>query len=298
MTKFGNPFNFKSRNIKAQFEAAINLPMGGIDAPPPWEPLSPELPKTRLTHDTQKDATFISPPAAESETIDLRTNPDAQAVKANIGILMYQEKKVLANLKRLDLLSTQVDEHPVEFANAVVAGDIRIGDKTNEAVAAWLPEYVKNDRFNIAQKAINDETINAQLDEWVMLEEMYENEEMRAKMTEEQKKRLQRYEKNIDPNGTQDGNNFAALPEPVIVSKTPAINWAQYGVVGDSIDAVHANVLKTLGSDSKPEDIAIDGSIKNKFGQPDARYMDREAYMATATAEEKAALAAAKKGKA
>lgn len=266
--------------------------MGGIDAPPPFEPLSPVQPKgPRYSHESQKDATFIEPPSAVTETIDLNTNPDAQAIKANIGILMYQEKKVLANLKRLDLLSTQVQEHPVEFAKAVIAGDIKIGDKTNEVVARWLPGYVKEDRFKIAQKAVKQEVIDAQADEWIMLENMHKDPETRKTMTDEQKKRFLRYEKGLNP----DGIDFASLPEPVTASKTPAINWAQYGVVGDSLDAVHANVLKTFGYDQKLEEIATDGSIMNKYGQPDARYMDREDFMATATQEEKDAAKVKKK---
>lgn len=266
--------------------------MGGIDAPPPFEPLSPVPTKgPHYAHDNQKDATFIEPPSAATETIDLNTNPDAQALKANIGILMYQEKKVLANLKRLDLLSTQVDEHPVEFAKAVIAGDIKIQDKTNEVVAKWLPQYVKEDRFKIVQKAIKDEVIEAQFEEWTRLENMHKDPETRKTMTEEQKRRFKRYEKGLNP----DGIDFASLPEPVNVSRGPAINWAQYGVVGDSLDAVHANVLKTLGSDKEPKEIATDGTIKSQYGQPDARYMDREVFMASATQEENDAAKAQKK---
>lgn len=322
LNKHGNPFKLNSRNVGPQFEEAIKHSMGGIPSPPPFEPLSPEQPKGPLfTHEKQQNATFMNAPRAAPETVDMNTNPDALAIKANIGILMYQEKQVMANIKRLDMLSEQVDKHPIEFAKAVLAGDIKVGNKTAEAVAQWLPEYVKNGRFETQKKAMDKEELERQVEEWFALEKMMKNGD---KMTEEQKRKLAWYEKN-DAESVEleefnrmhnageectdeqkarfaylkskghEGIKFESLPEPVVVSKTPAINWAQYGVVGDSFDAVHANVLKTFGCDRKPEEIATDGSIKGNYGLSDARYMDREALMAQAQEEEKEAAAKRRK---
>ena len=230
---------------------------------------------------------FIDPPKAEERTIDLATNPDAQAVKANIGILMFQDKSTLANLQRLDQLSQQVEKYPREFAMAVMSGDIREGD--NEKVNDWLYNYVKGERFEVSKRLIEEDKqseSDRQVDEWTALEKMRDKSEA---MTEEQRKRLEWFE---DPNKTTtySGLKFADFPKPVNVAKTPAINWAQYGVVGDSLDAVHENVLRNMalgdGNDEKPATIATDGSIKDQYGNPDPRYMDRDAYAAHVAEEE------------
>lgn len=261
--------------------------MSGVPPPPEFEPLTPPKPRNNFTHTSQQDATFIDPPKAQEKTIDLATNPDAQAVKANIGILMFQDKITLANLQRLDQLSQQVEKYPKEFAMAVMSGDVRTGD--NEKVNDWLHNYVKGERFKVSKRLIEEDEqgeSDRQVDEWVALEKMRDNKEP---MTEEQRKRLEWFE---DPNKTTaySGLKFADLPKAVAVAKTPAINWAQYGVVGDSLDAVHDNVLKNTAmgneNDEKPATIATDGSIKDQYGNADPRYMDREAYIAQAAEED------------
>lgn len=261
--------------------------MSGVPPPPEFEPLTPPKPRNNFTHASHQGAMFIDPPNAEEKTIDLATNPDAQAVKANIGILMFQDKTTLANLQRLDQLSQQVEKYPKEFAMAVMSGDIRTAD--NEKVNDWLHNYVKGERFKVSKRLIEEDEqceSDRQVDEWIALEKMRDNKEA---MTEEQKCRLAWYE---DPNKTTTyiGKSFADFPKPVSVAKTPAINWAQYGVVGDSLDAVHENVLKNIalgnGNDEKPATIATDGSIKDQYGNADPRYMDREAYLAQAAEDD------------
>lgn len=261
--------------------------MSGVPPPPEFEPLTPPKPHNCFTHTSQQDAIFIDPPKAEEKTIDFASNPDAQAVKANLGILMFQDRTTLANLQRLDLLSQQVDKYPKEFALAVMAGDIRTGD--NEKVNDWLHNYVKGERFAVSKRLIEEDEqgeSDRQVDEWISLENMRDNKEA---MTEEQKKRLEWFE-DRNKTTTYSGLKFADFPKPVAIAKTPAINWAQYGVVGDSLNAVHENILRNIacgnGNHGKPATIAMDGSIKDQYGNPDPRYMDREAYVAQAAEED------------
>ncbi len=51
-----------------------------------------------------------------------------------------------------------------------------------------------------------------------------------------------------------------ALPTPQTVVRTPPINWAQYGIVGESLDKMHADQV-ARPSEGMPARIGADGQI-------------------------------------
>ncbi|RDW84371.1 hypothetical protein BP6252_01961 [Coleophoma cylindrospora] len=59
---------------------------------------------------------------------------------------------------------------------------------------------------------------------------------------------------------TPTAKSWPALPTPQNVVRQPAINWTQYGVIGESLDKLHAD-QKARPNEGKPQRIGADGTF-------------------------------------
>ncbi len=66
-----------------------------------------------------------------------------------------------------------------------------------------------------------------------------------------------------DINGTEEEKNrrksWPKIPVPQNVARTPPINWAQYGIVGESLDKLHKDQVDRP-SEGSPRKLGVDGS--------------------------------------
>lgn len=218
---------------------------------PPFSPITPTLAAARLdtsvpalpqqplrtyTH-SKPDATFIPPPPAPVEVIDFDSNTDVLAVKSAISVLQLQKKKAAQDIRTLQRFKNQAMQDPEAFLRAADLGEIRTeGDAT-------FPEDSEEE---------DDEEGDGDV-------------EMNG--TGEQTTKADVHKAGAE-NGTaqktKSHTSFPPLPVPQKVVKVPPINWAQYGVIGDSLDKLHNDQLRhpTPGS---PARLGPDGQVLNGY---------------------------------
>lgn len=217
---------------------------------PPYSPITPTLAAARLdtnvpalpqqplrtyTH-SKPDATFIPPPPAPVEVIDFDSNTDVLAVKSAISVLQLQKKKAAQDIRTLQKFKNQAMQDPEAFLRAADMGEIRTDGDT-------FPE-------------LSEEEDEDEMDRDV---EMNGTEEQET-MGEEQKDASMK-------NGTSHTKaqtSFPPLPVPQKVVKVPPINWAKYGVIGESLDKLHNDQLKQPTSGS-PARLGPDGQVLNGY---------------------------------
>ncbi|KFY00442.1 hypothetical protein V490_01351 [Pseudogymnoascus sp. VKM F-3557] len=227
---------------------------------PPYSPITPTLAAARLdtnvpaipqqpvrtfTHSSKPDATFIPPPPAPVEVIDFDSNTDVLAVKSAISVLQMQKKKAAQDIRTLQRFKNQAMQDPEAFLRAAEKGEIRTDGDT-------FPELSEEEDENDVD---GDVEMNGA--------------EKQAPETEEQKEAGAR-------NGTSQAkaqSSFPPLPVPQKVVKVPLINWAQYGVIGDSLDKLHNDQLRhpTPGS---PARLGPDGQVLNGYNSTEAEMRD------------------------
>lgn len=65
----------------------------------------------------------------------------------------------------------------------------------------------------------------------------------------------------------KQSEKWPRLPEQQDVVRTPPINWSQYGIIGESLDKLHADQV-AHHSDGLPAKIGLDGQVTNVQGGP------------------------------
>ncbi|OBT84961.1 hypothetical protein VE02_06669 [Pseudogymnoascus sp. 03VT05] len=227
---------------------------------PPYSPITPTLAAARLdtnvpplpqqplrtyTH-SRPDATFIPPPPAPLEVIDFDSNTDVLAVKSAISVLQLQKKKAAQDIRTLQRFKNQAMQDPEAFLRAADMGEIRTdGDAT-------FPEDSEEE---------DEDDVDGDV-------EMNGTEERATKVKEHKEAGMK--------NGTahtKAHSSFPPLPVPQKVVKVPPINWAQYGVIGDSLDKLHNDQIQhpTPGSPARlgPDGQVLNGYTGNEFEMRD-----------------------------
>lgn len=260
-----------SGNGTSQFTPQASATPQEEVTPPPRPTYSPVSPTTRTSalddrggsqpvkfykHE-QADATFIAPPVAPVETVDMDTNPDALALKANCSVLQMQERKLLADITMLERMRNAGKKDPRGFVRAMENGTIR----TEEGLNGVLP------RLAHALRTAHEDSRTAKGHaEEVKKEERIEDEQNtrinHADMDTVDDTNMLDASTSSYTNGDVDTSAFEgmAFPRPLKISKTPIINWAQYGVVGPSFDKLHED-LYTNPPASQPAQLGPDGQV-------------------------------------
>ncbi|KFY23112.1 hypothetical protein V493_06069 [Pseudogymnoascus sp. VKM F-4281 (FW-2241)] len=216
---------------------------------PPYSPITPTLAAARLntnvpalpqqplrtyTH-SKPDATFIPPPPAPLEVIDFDSNTDVLAVKSAISVLQLQKKKAAQDIRTLQRFKNQAMQDPEAFLRAADMGEIRTdGDAT-------FPEVSEEE-----EEGEGDVEMNG---------------------TKEQTTKTDVHKANADNRTTTQTKtppSFPPLPVPQKVVKVPPINWAQYGVIGESLDKLHNDQLRHPAPGS-PARLGPDGQVLNGY---------------------------------
>lgn len=134
------------------------------------------------------------------EPIAFDSNPDVLALRSAVTILQLQRQRALADIQRLSAAKDAALDRPAEFVHDLAEGRVRHG----------------GDGLFPARDDDDDEDEDGE----------DAGEDLAA-----------------TAGGGKDESKdkaWATLPGPQNVVRTPPINWAQYAVVGDSLDKLHA----------------------------------------------------------
>ncbi|KAI1437531.1 hypothetical protein GGR50DRAFT_644137 [Xylaria sp. CBS 124048] len=206
---------------------------------PPLNPVPDPAPRRTYTHNSHVDARAARP--LPTQPIDFDSNPDVLALKSAISILQMQRKKAERDMATLSRVKNTALADPESFVRDLTTG--RVG--------------VEGER--LLYSGAQDEDSNSEESESELESESNEEEE------EEEAKGKQADDNNIDMSSVNPGASesqpattaieekakikpsvkmaqppqWAAIPKPQNIVRCPPINWAQYAVVGESLDKLH-----------------------------------------------------------
>lgn len=193
---------------------------------PPVSPLTPPLPaqdavpRQIYTH-SQPAQTAVAMPAPEPISLD--ENTDAIALRSAIAILQIQARKAEGDIKTLARIRQKALADPQAYAEAVKAGEIvsEGGDLFNPLPLEDEDEEDDEDDDDVKMEGVED--TGAKVD-------------------------------------APKDEKWEKLPKPQQVVRMPPINWEKYGVMGESLDKLHAD-QKKRPNEGKPQVIGRDGKL-------------------------------------
>lgn len=196
--------------------------------------------RERYTHMNQ--APQVSMPQPKPQTIDYEHNPDVLAMKSTISILQLQAKNAQRDMVTLQKIKERAMEDPEGFVENLK------GEKEKEKVAP------RGRRRELVDPKRGEEGLPMEI-ESSSDEDEDENED-------------------TEMSGTSQANGVLApaadapwekLPTPQNIVRCPPVNWAKYGVMGESLDRLHEDQVRRP-SQGKSATIKADGTTSHVFG--------------------------------
>ncbi|KAK0628428.1 hypothetical protein B0T17DRAFT_490186 [Bombardia bombarda] len=233
-----------------------------------------------FTHPSHPDqvATAQLPPA---EPIAFDDNPDVLALKSAISILQLQRARATADMQALSRAKAAAVADPSAFVADLAAGRVGMGGDplfpsssnnnpdddddddddmdTSSSDSDGSSSGDEQDQEELEQgSAIGPETLPPRNENDKDGDTYMGDNSSASKSTPTQKgnenipSSTKKRRKNKHHNNTQPSAATASwrtLPKPQTVVRCPPVNWAQYGVVGESLDKLHAEQVAapTLG---------------------------------------------------
>lgn len=178
------------------------------------------------THTQQAPQVSMPQPKPSPQTIDLSQNPDALAVKSAISILQMQMRNAKRDMVTLQRIKERAMEDPEGFVGSLKEGEQREREENAR----------KRGRMVVDTESSSDEDED---------EESEEGQQVNGAQAETPK--------------------WEALPTPQNVVRCPPVNWAKYGVMGESLDKLHDDQIRRP-SQGIPATINADWSTTHKYG--------------------------------
>ncbi|KAH7035290.1 uncharacterized protein B0I36DRAFT_360683 [Microdochium trichocladiopsis] len=224
---------------------------------PPYSPITPPLRASELperpeyTHLNQLPQTAVEPP--RPEPIDFASNPDVLALQSAIAILQMQKRKASADMVALSKAKEAALADPAAFL-----ADLGSGKVAQEGDNLFIGEGGDSDSSSDGGSDTDDESgVPSSISEDPGTAAMAPRRQRKPKA------RASRAGK--QPTAKQSSQPWHNLPKPQNVVRMPAINWAQYAIVGESLDKLHQEQVSapTQGS---PAVMQADGTYEFTFG--------------------------------
>ncbi|KAK4158136.1 hypothetical protein C8A00DRAFT_11047 [Chaetomidium leptoderma] len=201
-----------------------------------------------FTHTTQTEQVGIAPPPAQP--IDFDSNPDVLALKSAISILQLQRARATADIQSLSRARDAALANPEAFAADLESGRVRVeGDPlfSGAGRAGGLP----GDDSDSDSESESDPDEQQEPEDGNVRQEVTPGSEDKtdsdnADMADAPNPRKPKPKGKHNPNTTTTTTDttqpppWHKLPKPQSVVRCPPINWAQYGVIGESLDKLHA----------------------------------------------------------
>ena len=198
----------------------------GSPPAPPFSPITPVMNTASLEiagqhHEVPPpDQSRPEPPAPVP--FSESDNADAIALRSALSILQMQRQRSLQDLKTLERQKAAAAADPKAFVTELAAG--RINTEADMGVFG-------------GQIKIRDDSD---------MEDEAASKTEKASSTENEKR--------------QAGSTFANIPRPQDIVRCPPINWAQYHVVGESLDKLH-NEQKERPSATQPTGDGLNSQV-------------------------------------
>ncbi|KXJ95781.1 hypothetical protein Micbo1qcDRAFT_157846 [Microdochium bolleyi] len=210
---------------------------------PPYSPITPPLraselpPRPEYTHLEQLPQTTVEPP--QPEPIDFASNPDVLALQSAISILQMQRRKAAADMVVLSRAKEAALEDPAAF----------LADLDNRKIG-----YEGDGLFTGGGQDGDSSDSDSDDDDGDVDMNLCKASNADSATSKSSKQPNSRKSTSTGTNRTptdqQAPKPWHKLPKPQNVVRMPAINWAQYAVVGDSLDRIHQEQVRapTQGS--------------------------------------------------
>ncbi|KAK4099784.1 hypothetical protein N658DRAFT_498027 [Parathielavia hyrcaniae] len=237
------------------------------------------------THTSQTDQVGIAPPPAQP--IDFDSNPDVLALKSAISILQLQRARATADIQTLNRAKQAALANPEAFGADLAAGKVRVeGDplfSPGTRAGNVAGDHSASDSSSSSSDDDDDEEAEAEAEEPNKEQSHKSKSKSKAEQAPEHRppkprpKPKPKHKQKAKHTDTQPAPPWQTLPKPQNIVRCPPINWAQYGVVGESLDKLHAEQLAAptpgapvaLGPGGAYDPAAIVGG--NQAGEPPRR---------------------------
>lgn len=166
------------------------------------------------------------PPGPVSES----TNFDAIALRAAISVLQVQRARSARDIQRLHDLKAAALSEPERFAQDLLAGNFTDGSTSNPLHATLSDLYPEAVRSRPERQEAS-----VRLEGQPRPDEIPDSQATPATSFDSEQQ-PQREHQHMD---SSPATPFPRIPQPQNVVRMPAINWAKYHVVGESLDKLH-----------------------------------------------------------
>lgn len=209
---------------------------------PPVSPITPPLnpsrpsgdgfpPRQTYTH-AQPDQAGITPRAPEPISFD--SNPDVIALKSAISVLQIQKRRATEDIQTLSRAMDEAIEQPEAFVQHLAATQAQPRTRSSAARTDY------GQAGSPGQHGDEDD----------------EDEEM-----EDGDEQCQQGDK-----PSSKPRSWTSLPQPQSLVRTPPINWAQYAIVGDSLEKLHTEQI-SQPTQGTPAVFGANGTYEFKAGE-------------------------------
>ncbi|KAL1898067.1 hypothetical protein Cpir12675_002086 [Ceratocystis pirilliformis] len=203
----------------------------------PSQPLSQQPPpRSALTHNNQLDmVTNIIPPPTPLP-LDLETNSDAIALQSAIAILQMQRRRAEADIIALQRAKNEALAKPEAFLADLRSGAVKMAGGLlpgEHNAGKTIPSYSDSDSSDDDSNNSDDGDIDMVGSATNGGEGSSQDQAVAAARAEKKKAKTTKNQRPPKP-------AWANLPGEQSIVRCPPINWAQYAVVGESLDKLHA----------------------------------------------------------
>ncbi|RYP51250.1 hypothetical protein DL769_010837 [Monosporascus sp. CRB-8-3] len=224
--------------------------------PPPVSPITPPLNPTlvaapgergrppQLTHTTQAPQTAenaAAPPPPEP--LDFDTNPDVLALRSAIAVLQNQRRRAAADMVALDRAKSAALADPAAFLRDLAGGRVGVGgDSLFGPGAAAGRGDLESESDSESEDGDADADVDVEMGDTAGLQAKAETGAEPPPSSTRRKEPRVKKRSNPQPEGGErrPPPPWSALPGKQNVVRCPPINWAQYAVVGESLDRLHS----------------------------------------------------------
>ncbi|KAG6088415.1 hypothetical protein E4U15_006090 [Claviceps sp. LM218 group G6] len=215
--------------------------------PPPMSPITPPLaptppddvadaadsylswqPRQPLKHSSQSWQQMGIPPPPP-EPIDFDSNPDVIALKSAISVLQVQKARAVRDIQTLNKVRKEALADPGAFITDLADGNVKARE---DFVFGGSDD---SDQDSEENEDDEEEEEDDEIEEEQEEQEDEEDDDEESPAQQQQQQQQQQHNRKSRP--------WSALPKPQEVVRCPQINWAQYAVVGGSLDKLHAEQL-------------------------------------------------------
>ncbi|KAF1989722.1 hypothetical protein K402DRAFT_390689 [Aulographum hederae CBS 113979] len=254
--------------------------------PPPNRPGTPERPEIEPLTPKSAVALLNYPPAApiplpppvfiprpSPVPISEDDNSDVVALRAAISILQLQRDKAKRDIKTIDELKNEAMEDPDAWLQTAIARRNQSRCQPSHPLSATIDDTLRDvattmrSRIDSQAPSEAQATAGAESSTREVLEDTTANGNAPALDADAGAEAVEDSDSESDSESPQIAPRYGPIPAPQKIARMPAINWAKYRVVGESLDKLHEEQLRrpTPGeptTDKNPNGIPVDPRLR------------------------------------